>query len=62
MDEKPSFDQINKTWKKSALQAFLRARNLKVSGSKAELVARVFAAVEQNVDVCADAEELRTAC
>ena len=51
MEEKPTYEMINKTWKKSALQDYLRKRNLKVSGSREELVARVFAAVEQNVDI-----------
>ena len=57
MEEDLSFDMINKTWKKPALQAFLRARNLKVSRSRQELVARAFSAAEQNVEICADAKE-----
>lgn len=52
-----SYDTIG-TWKVDALKEYLRKRGLKVSGRKQELVARVFAAAEQNVPVCLEAAEL----
>ena len=52
--EQLSFDEIN-TWRMDALKHFLKKRGLKVSGRKEELVARVFAAAEQNMPVCLDA-------
>ena len=53
--EQLSFDEINK-WRMDALKHFLKKRGLKVSGlRKEELVARVFAAAEQNMPVCLDA-------
>ena len=52
--EQLSFDEIN-TWRKDVLKHFLKKRGLKVSGRKEELVARLFAAAEQNMPVCLDA-------
>ena len=40
------------------LKSFLRLRDLKVSGSKAELVARVFIAVENDVKIVPTAVEI----
>ena len=40
------------------LKSFLRLRNLKVSGSKNELISRVFVAVENNVPVVPTAVEI----
>lgn len=51
-----SLDEI-KMWNVEALKAFCRQRNLKLSGRKAELVARVFAASEMNVKIEPTAEE-----
>lgn len=47
-----------KAWHVDALKVNCPKRNLKVSGSKAELVARVFAASEMNVPVQLTADEL----
>ena len=52
--EQLSFDEIN-TWRMDALKHFHKKRGLKVSGRKEELVARVFAAAEQDMPVCLDA-------
>ena len=52
--EQLSLDEIN-TWRMDVLKHFLKKRGLKVSGRKEELVARVFAAAEQNMPVCLDA-------
>ena len=38
------------------MKEYLRRRDLRVSGRKDELVARVFAAAEQNLPVCMDAD------
>jgi hypothetical protein len=46
------------TWKSDALKVYCRKRNLKVSGSKKELVARVFAASEMKIPVQLTSEEL----
>ena len=45
-------------WKVEALKEYLKKRGLKVSGRKQELVARVFAAVEQNIPVSESAAVL----
>ena len=50
-----SLDEI-KMWNVDALKAFCCQRNLKVSGRKTELVARVFAALEMNVKIEPTAE------
>ena len=50
-----SYDEIG-TWRVEALKEYLRRRDLRVSGRKEELVARVFAAAEQNLPVCMDAD------
>ena len=52
--EQLSFDEIN-TCRMDVLTHFLKKRGLKVPGRKEELVARVFAAAEQNMPVCLDA-------
>ena len=54
-----SLDEVN-TWNVDALRLFCRKRNLKVSGNKAELVARVFAASEMGIPVQPSANELIT--
>lgn len=46
------------TWKVDALKVFCRKRNLKVTGTKAELVARVFAASEMGIHEEPTATEL----
>ena len=43
-----SLDEVN-TWNVDALRLFCRKRHLKVSGNKAELVARVFATSEMGL-------------
>ena len=48
---------VLRTWKVAALKDFLRPRDLKVTGTKDELVARVFAAHEQNYPVAEDSSE-----
>ncbi|XP_074612144.1 uncharacterized protein LOC141866531 [Acropora palmata] len=48
------------TWNVDALRLFCRKRNLKVSGNKAELDARVFAASEMGIPVQPSANELIT--
>jgi len=45
------------TWRIDALKDYCRKRNLKVSGTKAELVARVFAASEMRIAIEPTAEE-----
>ena len=54
-----SLDEVN-TWNFDALKLFCRKRHLKVSGNKAELVARVFAASEMGIPVQPSADELIT--
>ena len=54
-----SLDEVN-TWNVDALRLFCRKRNLKVSGNKAELVARVFAASEMGIPVQPSGNELIT--
>ena len=44
--------------KVAELKSFLRLRGLKVTGRKAELVSRVYSAVENNVPVLKTAEEI----
>ena len=56
MENELTLDVI-KTWKVNALKDFLRARSLKVTGRKDELVAKVFAAYEQQVPVAEDSAE-----
>ena len=51
------FEMVQKM-KVDELKMFLRLRDLKVSGKKAELVARVFAASENNVPLKKTAEEV----
>ena len=46
-----------KTWTIPALKEFCRRRNLKVSGTKEHLVARVFAAAEMGIEELPTAEE-----
>ena len=55
--EELSLDEIRQ-WRVDALKEFCRKRNLKTSGRKDELVARVFAASEMKVPICATAVEL----
>ena len=45
-------------WKVEGLKEFLKKIGLKVRGRKAELVARVFAAAEQNIPVSSTTVEL----
>lgn len=54
-----SLAEVN-TWNVDALRLFCRKRNLKVSGNKAKLVARVFAASEMGIPVQPSANELIT--
>ena len=51
------FQLVNKM-KVEELKTYLRLRGLKVSGRKVELVARVFAASENNVQPVKTAEEV----
>ena len=51
------YEMISKL-KVDELKSYLRLRNLKVSGSKPELIARVFVAVENNVQVVPTAVEI----
>ena len=51
------FELVNKM-KVEELETYLRLRGLKVSGRKVELVARVFAASENNVQPVKTAEEV----
>ena len=43
--------EVIQTWKPEQLKEFCRKRDLKVSGTKAELVARVFAAAEMGISI-----------
>ena len=43
--------EVIQTWKPEQLKEFCRKRDLKVSGPKAELVARVFAAAEMGIAI-----------
>ena len=54
-----SLDEVN-TWNVDAFRLFCRKRHLKVSGNKAELVARLFAASEMGIPVQPSANELIT--
>ena len=54
-----SLDEVN-TWSVDVLRMFCHKRNLKVSGKKTELVARVFAASEMGIPVQPSANELIT--
>lgn len=49
--------EVIQTWKPEQLKEFCRKRDLKVSGTKAELVARVFAAAEMGIAIKPNAEE-----
>ena len=46
--------------KVDVLKAFLRLRGLKTSGKKQELVARVFVAIENNVEVVRTTEQVNS--
>lgn len=48
---------VLQTWRIDALKGYCRKRNLKVSGTKAELVASVFAASEMRIPIEPTAEE-----
>ena len=48
--EELPFEQIQ-TWKPEQLKEFCCKQDLKVSGTKAELVARVFAAAEMGITI-----------
>ena len=52
-------DEVN-TWNVDAFRLFCRKRHLKVSGNKAELVVRLFAASEMGIPVQPSANELIT--
>ena len=54
-----SLNEVN-MWNVDALRLFCHKRNLRVSGNKAELVARVFAASEMGIPVQPSANELIT--
>ena len=49
--------EVIQTWKPEQLKEFCRKRDLKVSGPKAERVARVFAAAEMGIAVKPTAQE-----
>ena len=51
--------ELIKSMKVQELKDFLRLRGLKVSGKKAELVARAFVAVENKVKTVKTAEEVQ---
>jgi len=51
-----TYDEVN-SWRCDALKLYCRQRSLKVSGSKQELVARVFAASEMGIPIQPNAEE-----
>ena len=51
-----TYNEVN-SWPSDALKLYWRKRGLKVSGSKQELVARVFAASEMGIPVQPTAEE-----
>lgn len=57
MSTELSYEEVQ-TWRVDALKTYCRKRNLKVAGSKTELVARVFAASEMGIPVQPTAEEL----
>ena len=48
--ESLTYDEVT-SWRSDALKLYCRQRGLKVSGSKQELVARVFAASEMEIPV-----------
>ena len=54
--ESLTYNEVN-SWRSDALKLYFRQRGLKVSGSKRELVARVFAASEMGIPVQPTAEE-----
>jgi len=54
---KMEYDMVSKM-KVEELKMFLRLRNLKVSGKKVELVARVFSASEMNIQPVMNAAEV----
>ena len=54
--ESLTYDEVT-SWRSDALKLYCRQRGLKVSGSKQELVARVFAASEMGIPVQPTAEE-----
>ena len=58
--ESLTYDEVT-SWRSDALKLYCRQRGLKVSGSKQELVARVFAASEMAIPVQPTAEERITA-
>ena len=49
--------EVIQTWKPEQLKEFCLKRDLKVSGPKAELVARVFAAAEMGIAIKPTAQE-----
>ena len=51
-----TYDEVT-SWRSGALKLYCRQRGLKVSGSKHEMVARVFAASEMVIPVQPTAEE-----
>ena len=55
-EESLTYNEVN-SWRSDALKLYFRQRGLKVSGSKQELVARVFAASEIGIPVQPTAEE-----
>ena len=55
-EESLTYEEVN-TWRSDALKLCCRKRCLKVSGSKQELFARVFAASEMGIPVQPTAEE-----
>ena len=55
-EESLTYDEVN-SWRSDALKLYCRQRGLKVSGSKQDLVARVFAASEMGIPVQPTAEE-----
>ena len=57
MSTELSYEEVQ-SWCIDALKTYCRKRNLKVAGSKTELVAHVFAASEMGIPVQPTAEEL----
>ena len=55
-EESLTYNKVN-SWRSDALKFYCRQRGLKDSGSKQELVARVFAASEMGIPVQPTAEE-----
>ena len=55
-EESLTYDEVN-YWRSGALKLYCRQRGLKVSGSKQELVARVFTALEMGILIQPNAEE-----